>query len=112
MKINNYEFGKIEIDGKEYDYDVIISFDKVDSWWRRESHDVVVEDVKKILDKKPKTIIFGTGDPGLMKVSEQTRKELENLGIEVIVEPTKTVCEIYNKLSEKPDVFAALHLTC
>lgn len=110
MKIENYEFGKIEIDGKEYDHDVIISSDKVDSWWRKESHEVVIEDVKDAIEKKPKIIIFGTGDPGLMKVSEETKEYLEKLGIEVIVEPTKKACQTYNKLLDQ--AIAAFHLTC
>lgn len=108
--IDSYEFGKIVIDGKEYDHDVIISSDGVDSWWRKESHSVVVEDVKDAIKKKPKTIIFGTGDPGDMKVPENTKQELEKLGIEVIVEPTKKACETFNKLSGQ--AIAALHLTC
>lgn len=110
--INSYTFGKIKINNKDYDHDVIIYPDKVDSWWRKESHGVVIDDIKDILEKKPKTIIFGMGEPGLMKISEETKEYLKKLGIEVIVEPTKKACETYNKLSEKQSVIAALHLTC
>ena len=110
--IESYNFGKIRIDGENYMNDVIICPDKVDSWWRGKSHLVDIEDVKKIVEKKPRTAIFGTGEPGLMKVSKETKEYLEKLGIEVIIEPTKKACDIYNKLSKKQEVIAALHLTC
>jgi len=110
--IESYDFGKIRINGREYTNDVIISANQVSSWWRGESHWVDIEDIKEIVEKKPKTIIFGTGDSGLMKVSEETKEHLKKLGAEVIVEPTKKAFDIYNKLSEKSEVVAALHLTC
>jgi len=110
--IESYNFGKIRIDGKEYDHDVIIYSDRVDSWWREKSHLVKIEDIKEIIEKKPNIVIFGTGEPGLMKVSKETKEYLEKLDIEVIIEPTKKACDIYNKLSKKQEVIAALHLTC
>jgi len=112
MKIEEYNFGKIKIDGREYDHDVIISGEEVDSWWRKESHWVGIEDVKKIVEKNPKTVVFGTGYSGVAKVGQETKEYLEKLGIQVIIEPTKKACGIYNKLLGKSDVVAALHLTC
>lgn len=110
--IESYDFGKIRIDGKEYTHDLIISSDGMESWWRKESHLVGIEDVKKIVEKKPKTVIFGTGYSGLMEVSKEAKEYLEKLGIEVIIEPTKKACDIHNKLSKKQEVVVALHLTC
>ena len=41
MKITHYEFGRISIEGKDYDSDVIISADGVqDQWWRKEGHNL------------------------------------------------------------------------
>ncbi len=110
--IESYDFGKIRINGKEYTHDLIISSDGMESWWRKESHWVGIEDVKKIVEKKPKIAIFGTGYSGLMEVSKETKEYLEKLGIEVIIEPTKKACDNYNKLLEKQVVVVALHLTC
>ena len=110
--IESYDFGKIRIDGKEYTRDLIIFNDGVESWWRKESHWVGIEDVKKIVEKKPKTVILGTGYSGIMEVSKEAKEHLENLGIEVIIEPTKKACDVFNKLSEKQVVVVALHLTC
>ena len=66
----------------------------------------------KYIESKPRILIIGTGYSGIAEVPAKTREYLENLGIEVIIEPTKKACEIYNQLSEKQGVIAALHLTC
>jgi len=110
--IESYDFGKIRIDGREYTNDLIISFDGVEFWQRPDAHWTGIDDVKEIIEKKPKTIIFGTGYSGLMEVPKETKEYLEKLGIEVIIEPTKKACDSYNKLSDKESVIAALHLTC
>lgn len=110
--IEDYDFGKIKIDGKEYTHDVILFSDEVSSWWRQQSHWVGVGDLGEIIERKPKTVIFGTGYSGIMEVSQEAKKYLEKLGIEVFIELTKKACDIYNKLSEKESVVAALHLTC
>lgn len=112
MKIEFYDFGRIRIKGKGYNHDVIIYPDEVRDWWREESHWVDINDVKEIIEKKPKTLIIGTGYSGLMDVPEETKKLLETSDIETIIEPTKKACDIYNKLSEKEEAVTALHLTC
>lgn len=112
MKIESYDFGKIKIDGKIYSHDVIVFADEVKEWWREDSHWVDIDDIKEILEKQPKKIIFGTGYSGLMDVAEETKKILEKSGIEVIIEPTKKACDTYNKLSKEEGIVAAFHLTC
>lgn len=111
--IESYDFGKIKIDGKVYGHDLIIFKDGVKEWQRDNSHWVYLDDIKEILEKQPKKVIFGTGYSGIMNVPEETKKILENSGIEAIIEPTKKACKIYNKLSSrKENVIVALHLTC
>ncbi len=112
MRIESYDFGKIKIDGKEHAHDVIVFVDGVELWWRKDDHWVELKDIEKIIEKKPKIVIFGTGYSGVAKVSEEIKKHLEKLGIEVIVEQTKKACDTFNELSEKQGVIAALHLTC
>jgi len=113
MQIEKYDFGKIEVDGKKYNHDVIISKSGVDLWWRPNSHWVGISDLGEIIERQPKTVIFGMGYSGVMEVSQEAKEYLEKLGMQVIIEPTKKACEIFNKLfSEKENVIAALHLTC
>ena len=78
----------------------------------KEAHHLRVEDIEKILDNKPATLIIGTGYYGLMKVPLELIKYLESMGIEVIIKKTKDACDEYNTLYKKKKVIAAFHLTC
>ena len=111
--IENYSFGQILIDGKEYHSDIIIYKNSIDDkWWRRESHNLCIEDIKEILDNKPKVLIIGTGYYGLMKVPLELIKLLETNNIEVIIKKTKDACDEYNTLHQRKNVVAVFHLTC
>ncbi|MGB8657420.1 MAG: MTH938/NDUFAF3 family protein, partial [Candidatus Zixiibacteriota bacterium] len=71
--IDSYDFGEIVIDSKSYTSDVIIYPDGVNSsWWRKEGHELCIDDLGGVLDGKPDVVIVGTGNPGLMKVLPET----------------------------------------
>jgi hypothetical protein len=111
--IESYKFGQILINGKKYNSDLIIFKDSIDdSWWRKEGHNLCIDDIKEIIDKKPDILIIGTGSFGLMKVPLELIKKLESMGIEVIIKKTKDACDEYNTLHQKKNVVAAFHLTC
>lgn len=112
-KIDSYKFGEIVIDGRRYSSDVIVYPDRVDSqWWRREGHSLEPADVPEVLQAPPDVLVIGQGNPGRMDVPAETRRRLEEAGIEVLVEPTTRACDTYNRLRGKRRVVAALHLTC
>jgi len=111
--IESYNFGQIVIDGKRYTSDVIIFPDRVKGdWWRKEGHQLSIEDIQDILKEKPDILVVGTGYAGLMKISPETRERLQSEGIRLIAENTRKACKTYNQLSESRKVIAALHLTC
>ncbi len=113
MNISSYSFGQIIIDKKEYNSDVIIYPDKINSsWWRKKSHSVTIDDIPGILKNQPETIIFGTGFYGLMKIENQVREECTKRGIDLIIEKSRKAVQIYNELNKEQKVIAALHLTC
>lgn len=113
MKIEHYTFGKITIDGKTYTSDMIIYPERVDaSWWRREGHNLQIEDLTDVLKVEPAVVIIGTGFFGVMKVSKETITHLEAKGIMVHVERTGKAVELFNQLQKNKTVIAALHLTC
>lgn len=109
--IEEYDFGKIVIEGKEYTSDVILSQDGIDSWWRKTSHNVEPADIEKVVAKKPKLMIIGNGHEGCMKVPEETIDWIKDQGIEVSVELTKDAVNTYNKKAGE-GVIGLLHLTC
>ncbi len=110
--INNYNFGKIAINNQNFTSDVmILPSGKIISWWRKTGHNVVNEDMEKIYAAEPSVIILGTGQMGVMKVSEEVRKYCKEHNIKLVVEPTDTAVKLFN--SEPAESKAAgLHLTC
>ena len=113
MKIDSYSFGKIVIEGKQYNSDVIIFSDRVYSSWRRlKGHLLQLTDIDEILKCNPDTVIIGSGAYGLMKIHTNVITELKSRNIEFIKEKTKKAIEIYNQMSLDRNVVAGLHLTC
>jgi hypothetical protein len=112
-KIESYRFGEIVIDGRRYSNDVIVYPDRVDSqWWREEGHSLSPTDVSEVLQMPPEVLVIGQGSPGRMDVPAETRRQLQDAGMEVIAEPTEQACKTYNRLRTKRRIVAALHLTC
>ena len=113
MNIDSYSFGKIVIEGKSFNSDLIIYPEKVDaSWWRKVGHRVQLEDLTAVLAASPEVLIIGTGYMGLMKVPEELRKELRKKNIELQIEDSRRAVEIFNSTNTKRKTIAAFHLTC
>jgi hypothetical protein len=113
MKIEHYSFGKITIEGVTYTSDVIIYPGKVNaSWWRKQGHNLEIDDLVDILPAEPEVLVVGTGAMGMMKVPKETIAHLESKGIEVHVARTGEAVEIFNELQKDKVAIAAFHLTC
>lgn len=114
MKIQDYRFGIIQIDGKTYHNDVkIIGNRVIDRWWRSQGHFVALEDVEDLLSAGCEVCIFGTGAYGALRISDEVRAAFESQGTRVAAEKTSSACDLYNQLVEQGKAVAAgLHLTC
>ena len=111
--IDSYRFGQVVVNCKHYTSDVIIFPDRVsDSWWRKTSHQLRLDELSEVTTKKPDVLVVGTGASGLMKVSPEVAQSLEAQGIKLITQPTSEACNLYNQLCHSQRVVAALHLTC
>ncbi len=114
MKIDNYSFGKLVLDGKIYESDIIIYPGKVDSsWWRREGHYLCIEDIRDVIKEKPDVVIIGTGYYGAMTVPQETIDYLKK--VQVIVKKTPEAVQLFNDISLKETnkkIVAMFHLTC
>lgn len=112
MKIESYEFGRIVINGKEYTQDLIILGDKIISnWWREEGHLLQIVDIIEVFEFKPKIFIIGTGASGLMRVSDDLIKKLQEENIDYYILKTKDAVKKFNEIENKNKA-AAFHLTC
>jgi len=114
MHIDSYQFGKIVIDGTAYNSDCLIIGGSVKpNWWRKQGHLLTPEDLQPVIAAKPSILVVGCGASGLMKVSEDIYKILQEHGIELFTANTSKAVEKFNELAEKgQNVAAALHLTC
>lgn len=114
MKITRYGFGEIEIDGRAYTADVIVTPERVlDAWRRREGHNLAIDDLAEILAARPEILVVGTGYYGRMAIPGETRRYLEAQGVTLRAAHTGEAVKEFNRLQRKPArVAAALHLTC
>jgi len=113
MKITHYSFGKITIDGKTYNSDVIIYPDRVDSsWWRQQGHLLQISDLSDIMIAKLPVLIIGTGYYATMRIPKETIEYLKSNGIEAYFMDTQKAVKLYNDIASKKPTIAALHLTC
>lgn len=116
MKASLKGFGVIKIDGKEYNYDLVIDHGIVHKRKKKASkalkhgfghtplsaHENIPWDCK--------TLLIGTGTYGSLPVMDDVKEEAERRGINLITDLTKEICE---QLSLDPkDTNAILHCTC
>ena len=112
MTIDSYSFGQMVIDGEVHTSDVIVLPNRViKGWWRREGHKLWPEDLDDAIGDASRSLIVGTGSSGLMVVTGETLELLERRGTLLVVEPTSSAWETYNRLSG-PGVVGVFHLTC
>lgn len=119
--IEDYQFGSITVNGEIYTHDIEVFWtDEVFDWWRKESHIIDVEDVIEAVEQNPETIVIGTGQSGMAKVTEGAKKFIEGRGIKLVVDPTEQAARTFNIRKEesqeeegKPEkVIGLFHLTC
>jgi len=122
--IREYRFGSITIDEKTYNHDVEVRYlgskTEILSWQREESHDINVDSVKRAVEQKPDTIIIGTGESGLAKVTESAKEFIAEKGIKLITDITGEAIKTFNVIQqgsieeegEEANLIGLFHLTC
>ena len=119
--IEDYQFGSITVDGETHNHDVQVFWTgDVFDWWRKESHVVDVEDIIDVVEQNPESIVIGTGQGGMMKVTEAAKKFIEGRGIKLFIDHTEQAIKTFNIRKEdsreengKPEkVIGLFHLTC
>lgn len=112
--IEQYEFGKIVVDGEQYTQDIkIIDGSVIPDWWREDGHSLTTGDVQDILQAGPDILVVGTGYYGNMKPEESFRESVKDKGIELIEKKSGEAVQTFNELQETgKKVAAGFHLTC
>ena len=118
MRIDDTQFGSITIDGKTFDYDVIVRLSgeivkrkkKLSKRVYGTSHTVSEDEVRFVFEKGCEELIFGTGQYGSAALSREATDFLGSRGCRVVAEPTPSAIRTFNE-SGKAKV-GLFHVTC
>lgn len=116
--IDGTEFGAITIAGTTFGHDVIIRLDgsvekrrkKLSSAIYGTSHIVSVDEAKHVYEKGAERLIIGTGQQGLVQLSDQAADYFRRKQCEVLLMPTQQALHAWNQAEGA--VIALLHVTC
>ncbi len=114
MRIDDYKFGQITIDGHVYTRDLLVCNQKVkENWWRKEGHALAINDIESaLLETNPAVLVVGKGKFGMMQVLPETEEYLLAKGIRLVAARTSAACEVFNDLQGTGCIMGAFHLTC
>jgi hypothetical protein len=99
--IEEYKFGIITVDGKNYKEDIWLDWEGGISDWQRQNHgSVSVNDVTSAVKINPEVMVIGTGRDGSLEVSEEVQELITQKGIRLIVDRTEEAVRTFNILKE------------
>ncbi|MFP4484180.1 MAG: MTH938/NDUFAF3 family protein [Spirochaetaceae bacterium] len=114
MTVDEYTFGRIVIDGKRYDNDVIIEKGvirprnkKPSKKWKGEFGHTPLSPAEDI-PWSAGHLVVGTGAEGMLPIMEEVKEEAKRRGVTLASMPTEEAISCIND----PDTNLILHLTC
>ncbi len=117
MKMRLVSFGAIDIEGRHYDYDVVIEEGEVRKREKKPSKAYSNEfghtplSVGESIPWRGEKLFIGTGAYGRLPLMPEVYKEAQRKGVEIVARPTAEVCELL-QTHKRTDVNAILHVTC
>jgi hypothetical protein len=117
-KIDGTQFGSITVDGETFDHDIVIRLSgkvkkrkkKLSKQQYGTSHTVSVAEAKHIFDDGAERVIVGTGQHGVLKLSDEARGFFKDHGCKVQAAPTPDAVKAWNEADGK--TIAMFHVTC
>ena len=120
MKINidNTSFGSITINGEQFSHDVIIRLSgevkkrkkKLSRQVYGTSHKLSLEEAQFIYEDGCKKLIVGTGQYGVLELSNEAAEFFETQGCKVILKKTPQAIKAFNETTGKK--IGVFHVTC
>lgn len=117
MDIEFVRFGEIALDGKTFDYDLIVEKGKVrrrkkgPSKTHRDKFGHTPLSADEDIPWSAPTLIIGTGAEGRLPVMQEVRDLALERGVELVELATPEACELLASAKRKK-VNAILHVTC
>jgi hypothetical protein len=117
-KIEKTKFGSITIAGKEYEVDVLIRLDgevvkrkkKLSKQEFGTSHILSLAEAEYVYEKGAEKIIIGSGQEGMLKLSDEAAAFFDKKGCKVKLLPTAEAIQVWNK-ARSPSI-GLFHITC
>ena len=118
MKIDGTRFGEIVIDGRTYEYDVVIRLSgeiikrrkKLSKRLYGTSHVLSKDEARFLHEKGCKQIIIGSGQSGNLRLSPEAGAYFANHDCEVLLRPTAEAIGAFNRSRAKK--IGLFHVTC
>jgi len=111
-------FGNITIDGQTYNHDVLIRLDgtvikrkkKLSKQVYGTSHTLSLDEARYIYEEGAETLIIGTGQYGLVNLSDEASQFIQAKKLKVVMEPTPIAIDLWNETGGK--LIGLYHVTC
>ncbi len=118
MKVEYPAFGKIAVDGKVYDHDVVVypsgRIERRKKWLSKEkhgtSHKLDPDELREYMVEDFESLIVGTGFYGYLSLLPESRSLVR--GKEVYELPTAEAVKLFNEVHRRKRVLAIFHVTC
>lgn len=117
MKVRLLGFGAIEVDGRDYEHDIVIDGGRVRQRKKKPSkpyRDGFGHTPLSAEEELPwggSRLIIGTGAYGSLPIMAEVMEEAGHRGVDLVALPTEDACRLIASLDER-EVYAVLHVTC
>jgi hypothetical protein len=117
MQVRLLRFGSIEIDGREYEKDIVIESGRVRARKKKPSKPYRGEfghtplSADEDLPWGGGRLIIGTGAYGSLPIMPEVFEEARRRGIDLAARPTEEACQLIAGIDPR-EVYAVLHVTC
>jgi len=117
MRIEDFSFGSIRIDGKTYEHDVVVDRGEIKKRKKKPSKKFRDEfghtpiSIEEKIPWKCCQLIIGNGVYGALPLIDALKRKAEERGVELIILPTPQALVRLNKESTD-ETNAILHVTC
>ncbi len=116
MKIEKFAFGSIQIDGIQYEHDIVIDRGKISKRRKkaskrlRSTYGHTPLSLEEDIPWKCLRLVVGTGMSGAMPVVRELQQEAEKRKIELVILPTPDAINLIHE--DGSETNAVLHVTC
>jgi len=117
-RFDSIEWGTVKVDGKEYDYDVVVTpkgklKPRTNESDKFGSHSFNKEELESLYKAGAKIIVVGTGTSDLASLLAESEGFANQKGIKLVKLSSYEAIKKYNKLADEgKSVGAIIHITC